>query len=103
MAARWRLRKSAEPGRLVPPSAARLRSRAMRLSPNAEVAWHSTGEREELLIGLAGEVQIERRRSGRVTGRLRLRAGETLFIPQRVEHRVVNRSRRSARYIYVTG
>ncbi len=66
--------------------------------------WHSTREREELLILMTGRVTLEMRRQGG-RGRLQkmLKAGESLFLPRRTPHRVVNRSRADASYIYVTG
>ena len=63
--------------------------------------WHSTHEREELLIVVQGGVIAEVRR-GRVQ-RLALRAGDTLFLPRRTEHQVHNPGRRPAGYVYITG
>ena len=67
------------------------------------MGWHSTRNREELLIALAGSVRIETRR-GRASRRVGLRAGQCAFVPRATEHRLVNASRRvTARYLYVTG
>ena len=101
-------------GRLVPPASRRLRSRSMILKPGQSVEWHSTGSREELLIGISGTVTLEyracpprqtqRRRDGpRRIRRATLPAGGCLFLPHRIEHRVVNRASRMAHYIYLTG
>ncbi|MBI3088533.1 MAG: cupin domain-containing protein [Candidatus Omnitrophica bacterium] len=100
-------RSCRRPGRLVPATARRLRSRAIRLRPGQVIDWHSTGKREELLIILAGTVHVEQEdpdpdcgRGGR--GRaLRLTASHCAFIPSRTRHRVLNRSRHPARYLYI--
>jgi mannose-6-phosphate isomerase-like protein (cupin superfamily) len=72
--------------------------------------WHSTGDREELLILLAGRVEVEARPGGgarragasaRIT-RVALSVGQCAFIPSEIPHRVFNRSRTAARYLYVT-
>lgn len=79
------------------------------------MAWHSTKEREELLLVVGGEVEVQISRRGRSLIRLRhfrgtpqsggraLRQGQCAFLPARTRHRVVNRSRAPARYVYVTG
>ena len=64
--------------------------------------WHSTREREELLVMLEGRVQLELRLSRR-TSQVPLRAGECAWLPPHTLHRVVNRSAVPARYVYVTG
>ena len=90
-------------GRLVPPASRRLRSRSMILKPGQSVEWHSTGSREELLIGISGTVTLEYRDGPRRVRRATLPAGGCLFLPHRIEHRVVNRALRMAHYIYLTG
>ncbi len=74
----------------------------MRLRPGARMDWHTTGSREELLILVQGGVVVETRAARRLH-RQAVSVGETLFLPPRVEHQVVNAGRRAARYIYVTG
>ena len=93
---RYSLRR---PGRLTPPPARILRARSVQLSPAGSMDWHSTRNREELLIALHGVMRLEVLPRGGLT----LRAGESTFLPPRTRHRVVNRSRRIARYVYVTG
>lgn len=64
--------------------------------------WHSTERREELIVVVEGEVVLELQP---VTGRprlIRMAAGRCAFLPSRVLHRVVNRSKRIARYLYIT-
>ena len=90
-------------GRLIPASAGRLRSRSVILKSGGLVDWHSTGAREELLIGISGTATLEYRAGRRGLRRAALAAGSCLFLPRRVEHRVVNRSRRMAHYLYITG
>ncbi len=64
--------------------------------------WHSTEAREELLLAMAGAVELQIRSRSTVRRRA-LRAGQCAFLPARTRHRVVNRSRTPARYVYVTG
>ena len=90
------------PGRLLPPSAKRLRGRAILLRPGQAVDWHSTGAREELMIVLAGTVRLELGRAGRPRA-TSLRAGRCAFVPSATIHRVVNRTTRNAQYLYITG
>ena len=94
-------------GRLIPRRTHGLRAGSVTLRPQGAMDWHSTGDREELLILLAGRVQVEvdsARRAGasaRIT-RVALSAGQCAFIPSEILHRVLNRSRTAARYLYVT-
>ena len=63
--------------------------------------WHTTDDREELIVVLTGRIQIDAERS---QDRLRtvLQAGQCALLPSRTRHAVVNRSTRIARYVYVT-
>ena len=74
----------------------------MALEPGESVPWHSTGAREEVLIVLEGALQLERGRGRRAPRVIRLPAGCCAFLPQSVAHRVVNRSKRRVRYLYLT-
>lgn len=67
------------------------------------MAWHSTHTREELLVALAGRVDVEVRSGARAVRRIRLAAGRCVFLPSHLLHSVVNRSRTPATYLYVTG
>ncbi|MBI3319373.1 MAG: cupin domain-containing protein [Candidatus Omnitrophica bacterium] len=89
-------------GRLVPPSATRLRGRSMILAPAQAVDWHSTDAREELLIALRGTVCVERKDGRKRITTISLLAGQCAFLPCATRHRVVNRSLRIAHYLYVT-
>ncbi len=67
------------------------------------MAWHSTRSREELVVALTGRVQLElQSHTGRVRT-VRLSAGQSAFLPSRVVHRLVNRWREPATYLYITG
>ena len=91
------------PGRLVPKRKRGLRAGSVILRPGAMMPWHSTKEREEMLIALAGRVLIE---AEDARGRLRqaiLSEGCCALLPPHTSHAVSNRSRRTARYLYVTG
>ena len=90
------------PGRLIPSASRGLRARAVRLSTGGVMDWHTTGEREELLLGLRGRVRVEID-AGRAVRQIPLTAGESVFLPRRIRHRVVNASPRASVYLYVTG
>lgn len=94
------VRSFRRPGRLVPAAAQGLRARCVRLRGGGFMPWHSTRDREELLLALRGLLHVEIRRS-RILRRI-LRAGQCLFLPPRTEHRVVNRATTGAVYLYVT-
>ena len=96
-------RSCRRPGRLVPPAARRLRSRAILLRPGRSVGWHSTQRREELLVVLSGSVQLEYGQPGPRRRVVQLGALQCAFIPSRTRHRVINRSRPLAHYLYITG
>jgi len=67
--------------------------------------WHSTQQREELLVCLAGRAAVEvgGAANGHRPTRLRLRAGQALFLAAGVRHRILNDGRGPLRYLYVTG
>lgn len=93
------------PGRLVPAGARALRSRSIGLAPGRAMAWHTTGEREELILVMQGLVVLEVAGRARAPGagrRARLRAGAGMFLGPQTWHRVLNGSRGPARYVYVT-
>jgi len=75
----------------------------MMLQPAEAVDWHSTHAREELLIALTGQMVLEIQSRAHRATRIVLRAGQCLFLPCQTEHRVINRSRANAHYLYVTG
>ena len=109
--------------RVIPRRANGLRAAVVVLKPGAVMDWHSTGSREELLIALAGRVQVhtatapsKKRRGDRKNAqepqeflRFRdgdvavVRAGQCAFLPRGTFHRVINPSMGNARYLYVTG
>ena len=66
------------------------------------MAWHSTGDREEVVVPVAGRVEIEYVADDRVA-RVRLGAAHALFIPRQTRHRVLNQSSAVAQYLYITG
>ena len=67
------------------------------------MAWHSTGNREELLVGLAGRATVEVACAPREVWRVRFSAQACVWLPAATRHRVVNRGPGPARYLYVTG
>ena len=64
--------------------------------------WHSTQGREELLIVLGGQLTVDVQAVSGRPGRSILRAGQCAWLPVRTLHRVSNRSRAPASYLYVT-
>ena len=100
--ARVEKRSCGRPGRLVPEGARGLKAAVVLLAPSQAMDWHSTRDREELLIALQGRVDVECRPVAQRARRVRFAAGYSLFIPPQTLHRVVNRSSADARYLYVT-
>ncbi len=90
------------PGRLVPANARGLRARSIVLDHGEQMAWHTTGMREELLITLAGRMRLEMPSRFHRVRSLLLRPGQCVFLPASTMHRVVNHSRAQAHYLYVT-
>lgn len=86
-------------GRLVPSRAVGLRAGSVFLKPGGVMDWHSTKRREELLIVLTGRIQVE----ARPRRRMLVSQGQSLLLPTGTWHRILNRSRRRAHYLYVTG
>ena len=102
MKGRVRRRSYSRVGRLVPAGAAHFRGRSMRLLPGQGVEWHSTGRREEVLLAMTGTLWLEYEQPAHRVRNLKLSAGECVFLPQAVRHRVINRSLRTTRYLYLT-
>lgn len=64
--------------------------------------WHSTHQREELLLVLRGRLGLERN-GARADVRYRtLRAGQCAFVAAQTWHRVVNLAQSPSTYLYVT-
>ncbi len=95
-------RSYAQAGKLVPKTAKRLRGRSVRLPPHGVMDWHSTGEREELVMALRGRLQIDYATQSGRTASVRVTTGQCAFIPSGVWHRVINRTTRVSQYLYVT-
>ena len=94
------IRSSQRPGRLIPAPARGLKSRAVTLRPGQVMDWHSTQQREELILVLAGTLELQLRRPSACR---RIRAGQSAFLPAQTLHRLVNHARLTARYVYITG
>lgn len=90
-------------GRLIPRRARGLRAAVVVLPAGGVMDWHSTRDREELLVILYGIVRLDARQTAARLRSRRLPAGRCVWLPAQVMHRIVNPTRRSARYIYVTG
>ena len=90
------------PGKLLPQSARHFKGRSIRLPAGEAVEWHSPRRREEVILIFRGSVSLEvRDGDGRIHA-TRLTDGRLAFITPQVWHRVVNRSRRQAHYLYIT-
>lgn len=90
-------------GRLTPANNFRLRSRAVSLPPGSMMPWHSTREREELLLVVRSALRVEIVRPRQQVAIRQLQAGQSLWLPSQTIHRVVNTERRCSLYVYVTG
>jgi mannose-6-phosphate isomerase-like protein (cupin superfamily) len=85
-----------EPRLITPEDAERMRSRVVVLGPGEETGEHVTSMREELLIpleGIATLIGADRE--------FEVGTGQAAFIPEGMEHNVVNRTDGPIRYIYV--
>ena len=67
------------------------------------MAWHSTQRREELITVLAGRLWLETRGARSRARRRRVGKGQCAFIRAHTMHRLINATRATARYVYVTG
>ena len=74
----------------------------MKLKPGQAIEWHTTGPREEVLVILGGAIRLELMPRPARHRSLTLRAGRCAFLPRGLRHRVLNRSRRLAHYLYFT-
>lgn len=90
-------------GRLVPKRRRGLRAGSVILRPGAVMPWHSTKEREELVIVLAGRILIEAEDVRGTCHPTILSEGRCALLPPGTSHTVNNHSRGTARYLYVTG
>ncbi len=90
-------------GRLIVTPKKGLRARSVRLLPGARVDWHSTQEREELLLVIQGKVVLSVGRAMGKTQNKHLKQGQGIFLPKTTRHCVMNRSHRTSQYVYVTG
>ncbi|OGX28801.1 MAG: hypothetical protein A3B78_00540 [Omnitrophica WOR_2 bacterium RIFCSPHIGHO2_02_FULL_67_20] len=90
-------------GRLVPKRKRGLRAGSVILRPGTSMPWHSTKEREELIIALAGRVHLDVEDAPGRRRQTVLSEGRCALLPPRTPHAVSNHSRRTARYLYVTG
>ena len=95
-------RSYAQAGKLFPRTAKRLRGRSVRLPPQGVMDWHSTGEREELVMALRGRLRIDYTTPSGRTASVRMITGQCAFIPSRVRHCVINLAKQPSHYLYVT-
>ena len=98
-----RRRPFGKAGRLVPRRPRGLRAGSVILKPGGAMPWHSTKNREELLIVLAGSVRLEVIGRAGNKRRIALPAGQSAWLAKGTEHAVANPGARAARYVYVTG
>ncbi len=91
------------PGRLIPNPTDGLRARCVWLLPEEAMHWHTTGAREELILVLEGQVRVETKPPRGRAKAMQACSGQSVFLPKGTAHRIVNLSRKSASYVYVTG
>ena len=92
-----------KPGRLILVPKQGLRARSVRLLKGARMDWHSTGEREELLLVIAGSVVVSVKYLAKSGRRIPLCFGEGIFLPKATMHTVMNKSGKMTTYLYITG
>ena len=97
-----RVRSYRRAGRLTPAAALGLRAGSVVLAPRGVMHWHSTKNREELLIVLGGRLQLEIETEAQRIQRVKLLAGSVAHVPPQTAHRLVNQGTTDARYVYVT-
>ena len=98
-----RRRPYGKAGRLLPRRPRGLRVGSVMLKPGGLMPWHSTKNREELLIVFAGSVRLELIGRSGAKRRIALPAGQCAWLARGTEHALVNDGTRIARYLYVTG
>ena len=74
----------------------------MRLPPKGVMDWHSTGEREELVMALRGRLRIDYTTPSGRTASVSMAPGQCVFIPSGVPHCVINLAKGPSHYLYVT-
>ena len=89
-------------GRLVPQRASGLRAGSVTLRPGETMDWHSTRDREELVVALVGKISLEVQGAPERRSQLTLAAGTCAWLPPKTLHRVVNCAPQPARYLYIT-
>lgn len=82
---------------LNPENAMALKSGFVTLGPGEEVGAHNTDSKEELIIILEGEGEVETDSAGKMP----VRAGQAAYNPPRTLHNVINTGSVPLRYIYV--
>jgi mannose-6-phosphate isomerase-like protein (cupin superfamily) len=81
---------------LKPPTSERLKSGYVILKPGEAVGEHTTGQREELLIILAGSARIECEGESTALG-----ANAVAYVPPNSRHNVFNTAHDDLKYVYV--
>ena len=97
-----RVRSYERAGRLTASTARGVRARSVILTRGAIMDWHSTQDREELLILLTGRLRLDIQRPSSRLQSIRLSAGACAVLPQQTPHRVLNPTTVAAHYLYVT-
>lgn len=93
----------AEPGRWLAPAGLGLKARTVVLQTGRRMDWHSTGNREELIIGLSGRGEVIVRVASKRNRRMSLTRHKAVFLPSNTWHTVSNPSPARMVYFYVTG
>jgi quercetin dioxygenase-like cupin family protein len=91
------------PGRLILRPTDGLKARSVRLLGRTGIKRHTTGAREELILVVQGLIEVGVEQDSAFARRLKVKAGESLFLPARTFHRVLNAHRGISQYVYVTG
>ena len=89
-------------GRLTAADATGLRARSVHLQAGHQMPWHSTRDRQEMILILHGAVVLQYQGLGRRVYQRSLRAGRYGLLAPHTLHRVLNSTRHMAHYVYVT-
>jgi uncharacterized RmlC-like cupin family protein len=77
-----------------------IKSGFIHLEPGDGVHWHTTGEREEVLIILRGEAFV--RMGTKITAGHGVTGPAFVYIPRDTGHEVLNKSTEAVEYVYLT-
>lgn len=79
-----------------PPQSRSLKGGRVKLKPGEEIGWHTTDQREELIIPVKGKATVKIKEEN-----IKLGPGQTYYVPEGIKHNVTNQENKELEYIYV--